>query len=389
MDFFPSHTLISVFAGTALLALVALVTSMSRKGRTEDQARAYLAGVTYVLSGDPDGAIAELSKAAQLNRQTIETYFALGTLFRRKGELDRAIRLHCNIALSPGLADDVKRRALLALAMDYKISGLLDKAGDTLQKILNDEPGHKEALLRYRQILEETKDWAQAVEVQVRLTKLDNSDHSIIAHLLAEHSRSLLAVAPGEAEQVAQRATAMVPSCANAQLVLGEARLAQGKTREAAVALKQALTLEPELAPKTVRSLALAMEDRGAVKSFLTDKIAQNNVRGAAFELALAFHYREEGARELALWHLRRLVEQQPRFLEARKELGKVLLEQNHAEELRADYEDILKTLGQPAMGFVCRSCAQKLPEYVFRCPLCENWETVEREHGQMVRQVI
>jgi lipopolysaccharide assembly protein B len=96
--------LAQIFGGTALAALLALVAVLLRKGKTEDQARAYLAGVTYVLLDDPDAAIAELSKAAQLNTQTLEAYFALGTLFRRKGDLDRAIRLHRNILLRPGSA---------------------------------------------------------------------------------------------------------------------------------------------------------------------------------------------------------------------------------------------------------------------------------------------
>ena len=65
---------------------------------------------------------------------------------------------------------------------------------------------------------------------------------------------------------------------------------------------------------------------------------------------------------------------------EARKELGALLLAQNRAEELRAEYRDILATLGQPAMGFVCSVCRQKLPEHVFRCPSCESWDTVLRE---------
>src|SRR4051812_40960303 len=125
--------LVAFFGVTALGALLALLAVMSRKGRTEDEARAYLAGFRYVLSDDPDAAIAELSRAAQLNRQTLETYFALGALFRRKGELDRAIRLHCNILLRPGLSSDVKSRAQLALALDYKRSGLNDKAAETLK----------------------------------------------------------------------------------------------------------------------------------------------------------------------------------------------------------------------------------------------------------------
>src|SRR5207249_4388902 len=133
----------AAFGALALAALLAMLVLLSRKGRSENLSRAYLAGFTYVLSDDPDAAIAELSKAAQLDQKTLETYFALGALFRRKGELDRAIRLHCNILLRPGLAPDVKRRARLQLALDYKKSGLRAQAGETFEKLLADEPDNR------------------------------------------------------------------------------------------------------------------------------------------------------------------------------------------------------------------------------------------------------
>src|SRR3954447_1571176 len=139
-------TLALFFGGTAFAALVALFSVYSRKGRSEDEARAYLAGFKYVLSDDPDAAIAELSRAAQLNTQTLETYFALGALFRRKGELDRAVRLHRNILLRQGLSPEVKQRARLELAVDYQRSGLRDQALETVNKHLAEQPDSKEAL---------------------------------------------------------------------------------------------------------------------------------------------------------------------------------------------------------------------------------------------------
>jgi lipopolysaccharide biosynthesis regulator YciM len=369
-------TVAALLAGTAIVAILALLTTLSRKGRSEDEARAYLAGVTYVLSDDPDAAIAELSKAAQLNSQTLETYFALGTLFRRKGELDRAIRLHTNMLLRPGLSPEVKRRAQLALAVDYKRSGLRDQAAETLEKLLTEEPDHREALLRFRQLCEETGDYAQAIALQARLVKLEGAGEDVLAHLLSAMARKVLAERPAEAEELAARAIQLGAESADAQLALGEARLAQGRRAEAAGPLQRALELEPELAPRAVALLAAALPDDGA----LAEQILARGDRGAPFELALAHYYKAHGARDRAISLLRRVLERQPRFWEARKELGGLLLAQGRSEELRADYEQILGTLGQPATAFVCGTCAQKLPEHVFRCPACEAWDAVKRE---------
>src|SRR6266852_2666350 len=347
MDLQPA-TLLALFGGTALAAVLALVAVLSRKGRTEDQARAYLAGFTYVLSDDPDAAIAELSKAAQINTQTVETYFALGALFRRKGELERAIRLHSNLLLRPGLSQEVRRRAQLALALDYKRSRLVDKAAEAFERLLADDPDHREGLLRYRQVLEESRDWNKAIEVQ--------------------------------AQEFAVEAVRQNPGSADAQLALGQALLELGRGSEAMRPLRQALILEPELAPKAVALLARATRPPEDVESFLLEQMTKQPASRAPFGLALALYLKDIGSTERAIGLLRSLMERMPRFWEARKELGPLLLAQNRAEDLRAEYQDILATLGQPVMGFACRACRQRLPEHVFRCPACESWDTVTRE---------
>ncbi len=379
-------TLVAVFAGISLVALLAFWTVLSRKERTEHEARAYLAGFAYVLSDDPDAAIAELSKAAQLNRQTLETYFALGALFRRKGELDRAVRLHCNILLRPGLTAEVKRRALIALGADYRRSGLRDKAAETFEKLLVDEPDSREALLQYRRVLEEKRDWPRAIEVQTRLVRLEGRGEDVLAHLLAEVARAQLPDHPADAEELADRAVNLLPACADAQLALGEARLAvaagtpPSSPSRAAGPIRRALELEPELAPRSVRLLAEALASPAEVERFLTAQIAARAQEGAPYELALALHLKHHGEMDQAISLLKRLVERKPHLWEARKELGALLLENDRSEELRADYQEILETLGRPAMGFICGACRQKLPEHLFRCPSCDSWDAVRRE---------
>ena len=373
-------TLVAVFGVIAFAAVLAFYSLLSRKERTEDEARAYLAGFTYVLSDDPDAAIAELSRAAQLNRQTLETYFALGALFRRKGELDRAIRLHCNILLRPGLTADVRRRAQLALALDYKRSGLRDKAAETFEKLLADEPDNRDALVGYRQVLEDMADWAKAIELQSRLVKLEGRGEDVLAHLLAEVARAHLRDGQADAEELADRGARLWPACGDALLALGEVRVALGRAADAAAPIRSALELEPELAPRSVKLLAAALADPAAVERFFEEQIAARGERGAPFELALALHLKERRRIDQAIARLRRLVERKPHFWEARKELGALLLAQDRSEELRADYQDILGTLGRPAMGFMCGTCRQKLPEHLFRCPSCEGWDSVRRE---------
>jgi lipopolysaccharide biosynthesis regulator YciM len=373
--------LVAVLGFTAAGALLALFAALSRKGKSEHQARAYLAGFTYVLSDDADAAIAELSKAAQLDPQTLETYFALGALFRRKGELDRAIRLHRNILLRPGISPEVKRRAELALALDYKRSSLKDKAAETFAKLLSDDPNQPEALLHYRRLLEGAGQWELAVQIQGRLVQLGGKGQPVLAHLLAEASRSAQRDW-AKANSLAETAVALQPESANAQLALGEALQLGGLSEKAMAPLRQSLLLEPELAPKAIRLLLRASTDEKGLEQFLRERIAAAGPKAAPYELALALLFKERGQLEPAIQLLRSLVDRTPHFWEARKELGGLLLAQNRAEDLMLEYRELLATLGQPALGFVCQACHQKLPEHLFRCPACEEWDAIRRENG-------
>lgn len=371
--------LLALFGLTALLALGALFLALSRKGRSEDRARAYLAGVTYVLSDDPDAAIAELSRAAGLSTQTLETYFALGALFRRKGDLERAIRLHQNILLRPGLGPEVKRRAQLALVLDYRRSGLKDKAQEGLEKILSDDPSNKEALVRYRQLLEDTQEWARAAEVQARLVRAEGTGQGILGHLLAAHARAAAKDAPAEALAVAKKAVELSGENADAHAALGQVLLALGERDDAAVSLTRAVTLEPELAPRAVALLRAASSPDEVERLFRAQSESRQDAGGPyAFALALALKDRGEVAEAMA--QLRRIIERRPWFWEARRELGALLLAHERTLAVRGDHQQILETLGTPVMTFSCSSCRQKLPEHAFRCPSCEAWNTVRRD---------
>ncbi len=135
--------------------------------------------------------------------------------------------------------------------------------------------------------------------------------------------------------------------------------------------------------------LARTTADPRPLERFLHQQIAANPGEAAAFELAVALLLRESGRADLALEQLRRLVERNPRFWEARRELGDLLLTQGRSEELRQDYRDILTTLGEPALAFACAACHQRLPEHAFRCPSCEEWDTVRREDKERLQPLI
>ncbi len=375
--------LLVLLATTAVAALLALVLVLSRKQKTEDASKAYLAGVRYVLSDEPDAAFAELSRAARMNTATYDTYFALAALMRRKGELAWAIRLAQNMLLKPALPRGVRRRAQLELALDYRRSGMQDRARDTFEALLTDAPEDAEALLAYRQLLEEARDWHRAVEVQGRLLAASGQGAEVLAHLLCELAAASRPTDPGAARALADRAAVLNPSAAHPRVEQARSALAFGEKTAAQSALQEALAREPELAPVTgLLLLDAGLSPEAAASWFASEAVRQSRAAGP-LTLARAEALVRGGRADQAVETLQGLLQREPGFLEARRALGELLLASGPLESLRDAYRDVLRTLGEPVLAFICRSCQAKFPTFSFRCPGCGAWDHLERARSQ------
>ena len=374
--------LVPVLAATALVAVLGLLAALSRKRSTEDASRAYLAGVRYVLSDEPDAAIAELSRAAQLNTGTTETYFALAALMRRKGELAWAIRLGQNMLLKPQLQPEVRRRARLELALDYRRAGMQDRARETFEALVADPPVKTEALVSFRRLLEETREWARAVEIQELLVQHEGSGDDVLAHLLAEQSLATAASDPAAARALAERATSLAPDGGHGGLALTRARLASGDAEGAREAARQAVTREPEAA---AQGFALALEAGAtpeACAQWLGELEEPLGERALPVSLTRAEALIRAGRPDDAAGVLQAAVSRTPRSVEARRALGELLLATGQLDSVRDQYREVLRRLGDPLLAFRCGSCRARFRTFDFRCPGCGAWDALSRERG-------
>ena len=114
---------------------------LTRKGD-----EAFFKGIQYILSNDHDQAIEEFTKAVQVNSDTVETYVALGSLYRSRGDIDRAIRIRQNIILRANLNEQIKLRALFDLGLDYRKGGFLNRALESFTKVLQKKQDDLESL---------------------------------------------------------------------------------------------------------------------------------------------------------------------------------------------------------------------------------------------------
>ena len=152
----------------------------------------YFRGLSFLLEEEPDKALEVFLRMADVDNDTVETHFALGNLYRRRGEVERAIRVHESIMARPSLSDDHRLHAMFALGEDYFRAGLFDRAERLFQQ-LAEGGGRRVAALRYLlRIFEQQRDWEQAIAAHRRLVALASPEHpTAIAHYHCELAETL------------------------------------------------------------------------------------------------------------------------------------------------------------------------------------------------------
>jgi len=209
--------------------------SRSIAGPTSDPA--FFRGLNYLLDEQPDKAIDIFVKLAEVNDETAEIHLALGSLFRRRGEVDRAIRVHQNLVSRPGLGKEERGSALFELGQDYMRAGLFDRAERMFRELVETKLHRRRALEGLREIYQQEKDWARCLEVAEQLRSLTGesvSTESAQYHCeLAEE-----ALRDGNGQQVATHlncAQAMDPDCIRATMLQARIAMSRGDSRAVVV----------------------------------------------------------------------------------------------------------------------------------------------------------
>ena len=148
----------------------------------------YFRGINHLLNEQPDKAIEAFIRVLEVDAETFETHIALGNLYRRRGEVDRAIRVHQNL-ISSGNDNQQRAEAMLELGQDYLSAGLLDRAEDLLLELVESDHYRVQALRQLIDIYEQEKDWAKAVNTARQLESQTGSDLGLWSPILVRRSR--------------------------------------------------------------------------------------------------------------------------------------------------------------------------------------------------------
>lgn len=339
----------------------------------------YFRGLNFLLNEQPDKAIESFIEVVKVDPQTIDLHFALGNLFRRQGEIDRAIRMHQNLLDRHDLAADKRQLAVFELAQDFHRAGLLDRAEDLFSK-LDGSPFEIQSLGFLLQIFEQEKDWQKAINVTKRMEALAKRPYfKEIAHYYcelaqAEMLRSQLEDARGHLEQ----ALAEYKLCTRATILLGDVAAQQGNYDMAAATWQRIESQNPAFLGLVADRLADAYRKNGDVAQGIRmlrsyeDQYPSLDVLNALFSQVLAHEgadaaaqlIKDELARNPTLLGLDKLLEAQ---------LVAAPVERRHDLELvKGLVAQHIKRLGM----YRCEQCGFRAKQYYWRCPGCGKWET-------------
>lgn len=383
-----------LFAGLLFLA-AALGYVFARFGDSDEEEEAeqsartnFLRGFRYLLNEESDRAVDVFTGAGDLSDEAMETQLALGTLFRRRGEVDRAIRLHQDLVGRPSSTVTQREAASFALAEDYLSAGLFDRAEELFVRLRDSRVHGVEALRRLLRICEVTSDWDRAVDLCAELNRVGPGGVSPgqLAHYyceLAEQARR--EKAPDVACQMLSQAEASESGKVRAALLRADLDADAGRAADAIATLSQLGRAEPALLGEILpRLLALAVpDDRGRVGGVLEQLAATpDGLRGIALGVIRDSRITDPHV----VQYLAAFVAQQP-SLRALVVTGDPESEQSLVRVQRL--RPLLHTMLNASTRYQCRNCGYGSAVMHWQCPGCRSWDSVKPVNSSVLDGVL
>ena len=352
--------------------------------------RDYVAGVNFLLANQTEKAVdlfldmlqkQENENEIDSNSQ-FEAELTLGNLFRSRGEVDRALRIHQALDSSPHYTFEQKLLAKQQLARDFMAVGFFDRA-EHLYILMVDEPEFAEgALQQLALIYQKTKEWKKAINVAEKLAKISPNSHQIeLAHYYCEYVKNLPDESKEDPKQILLQALAVSPTCVRASMMLAELSIKQKDYQSAVHFLENILMQNPDYIGEVLHRLKFCYQQLNQWDNFELFLIkASREKNNSAVALMLADLIEEKDGRAAAQLKLYQQLQQNPatpifhRFIQyqiddAEKGRGKdslILLHKMVGERIKQTF------------GYRCSNCGYQTHKLIWCCPSCRQWETIK-----------
>lgn len=362
----------------------------AQQSKQEDASRLsrdYVAGMNFLLSNQQDKAVDLFLDMLKEDTGTVEAHLTLGNLFRSRGEVDRAIRIHQSLMESASLTYDQRLLAVQQLGRDYMAAGLYDRAEGMFKQLVDETDFRLGALQQLLQIYQSTSDWQSAIEVAERLVKLGKEKHrGEIANFWCELALQQMAGNDlDKAMALLKKGAAADKNSARVSIMMGRVWMEKGDYAKAVESLERVIEQDKELVGETLEMLQTCYQQLGKIdewEAFLR-RCADENT-GATADLMLAQILEQREGIESAQNYVTRQLERHPTMRVFHKLIDYHI---NEAEEGRAKQSlGVLRQMvGEQVRSkprYRCQKCGFTAHTLYWHCPSCRSWSTIKPIRG-------
>ena len=348
---------------------------------------AYFKGLNFLITNQQDKAIEAFTEAVQANTDSLELHFALGSLFRKRGEVDRAIHLHLNLLEKKELEPQQKLAVTAELAQDYLKAGLFDRAEELFES-LDDDRYRQPALRALLEIYVREREWERAIKAATELERISGVPFRVeIAHYYCEMAvKSKLANDTHTARFELDQALNANKNCVRANVLLGDLEAESGNHMVAISTWKRIEFQKPEylglIAPKLLasyRNLNQTTDGLALLQTYL-QTYQLSSLLNVLYE-AILVEENAENAAKLARNELIKMpsLNTLDLLLQAR-----AILETNHPQNGNLQDTQLMQQAVRHAIGnktaYHCEQCGFKAKYHHWQCPACNAWEALPAE---------
>lgn len=350
--------------------------------------RDYYQGLNYLLNEQPDLAISTFIRSLEVNNNTIETHLALGSLLRRRGEVDKAVTVHQNLLTGTQLELAVRQEVQVELARDYLLAGLLDRAEELLLDLIP-EGGQVQitSLKLLLEIYQQEHEWQQAIDLVTQLRTLGNVDQvKIVAHFYCELADSSLQIGDLRAAKKHVRSALFEDeNCVRASLILGKVEYESENYPGAISTLQNIRVQDPALVPISLELLSDCYEGCGEDQQGYRDylSLCLQEIPAISIVLALASSIRAELGDEAVSRFIAEHLKKNPR-IRGLTQLIDLHIDNAHgvAKENLAILRSFTEALVADKPAYRCEECGFSGKKLHWMCPGCKQWGTVAPIYG-------
>ncbi len=386
---FHFHFIHAVYIVFFVLVLLVISFYLGRSAQRRSSRRKlslskhYFVGLNYLLNEQPDKAVDVFIRMLDVDSETLETHVAIGSLFRRRGEVERAIRIHQNLISKPNLSRAMRIQALIELGHDYLHAGLYDRAERLYLEAI--DMGGKVAAPCIKPLLtiyQHEKEWVKAIQyAQLLQAQLKEPMNTIIAHYYCELiGASFLQLTDTKFKEYLALALAADPKCVRVSLIEGEWYMRHNDFKTAIKAYKRVKDQDADYISETVEPLATCYEklhDETGLHDYLYQYLNESPRLNLILTITdkLQLWHGDKVAADFIVEHLRK----QP-SIQGLQRLTELYIKQTNAEDQQRwqVLQSLIQDFLRDKMRYQCGHCGFTSKTLDWLCPGCRHWGTIK-----------